>query len=370
MKRFGAIHLQRLAREGAEAEALVPVYPSKTVPNHYSIITGLYPEDHGIVANEFYDPDLKAMYRLFDRDAVENSVWYTGEPLWVTAEKQGVLTASFFWLGSEAPIGGTYPTYRIRPYDGKVASQARTAKVIEWLSLPADRRPHFITVYFPEVDSMSHSFGTFSDQSAIAAREIDRTIADLADWIRGQDLPVYLVIVSDHGMDDVEKTSFVALDDLADLSDFQVVGAGPQSYLYSKSGNRKTIAATYRKLASQARKNQFQVFLREDLPARYHLKKSKRAGDLMVLADHPNHVGIREVWERVPLLGHHGWDPEKTPTMNATFILWGPQVKPGFRLGKVSALDVRPWISQILGLTEIKGLPSKGGSIPTALQAP
>ncbi|MBI4545616.1 MAG: alkaline phosphatase family protein, partial [Gemmatimonadetes bacterium] len=143
LDRFELPNFRRVAQAGTRADALIPVFPAKTFPNHYSIATGLYPERHGLVGNEFYDPGLGATYRMRDRSAVQDGRWYGGEPIWVTAEKQGVVSAAYFWVGTEAPIQGVRPTY-YRLYNARVPNEARVDTALAWLRLPPERRPHLL----------------------------------------------------------------------------------------------------------------------------------------------------------------------------------------------------------------------------------
>src|ERR1700686_1167950 len=96
--KYGAKNLLAMATRGASApEGMIPSYPSVTFPNHYSIVTGLYPDHHGIVGNTFYDPARKQSYSYTNPKTTGDGSWYNGTPLWVLAEKQGMRAASFFW---------------------------------------------------------------------------------------------------------------------------------------------------------------------------------------------------------------------------------------------------------------------------------
>src|SRR5262249_30525925 len=147
---YQAQTLLKIAKEGVAAEALVPVYPSKTFPNHYSIITGMTADHHGIVGNEFFDPDRKELFSISDATKVDGS-WYQGVPLWNLAEHQGMVAASFFWPGSDANVQGHYPSF-YRNYDAQVSNSERVAQTLNWLRLPEKERPHFITLYFSDAD--------------------------------------------------------------------------------------------------------------------------------------------------------------------------------------------------------------------------
>ncbi len=162
--RPGAVNLRRLAARGVRAERMVPSFPSKTFPNHYTLVTGLTPEHHGIVANAMKDPWL-GTFRINDTVAVRESRWWGGEPIWVTAEKQGRRAASYFWPGSEARIGGVLPSW-YQAYDHERPRAARVRGVLDWLALPSDSAPAIITLYFSDTDDAGHRFGRASQLAA------------------------------------------------------------------------------------------------------------------------------------------------------------------------------------------------------------
>ncbi|GAB3814882.1 hypothetical protein GCM10028895_08410 [Pontibacter rugosus] len=171
--KYNAKNLQALRAQGVEAESMLPSFPSKTFPNHYTLVTGMYPASHGLINNYFYDPQRKESYSMRDRDKVEDSSWYGGVPLWVLAEQQQMLTASFYWVGSEAPVQGVRPTYWYT-YNEKIPFESRVKTVVDWLELPEEKRPHLITFYMPEVDHAGHSYGP----------EAPETKAAVLSWMR------------------------------------------------------------------------------------------------------------------------------------------------------------------------------------------
>ena len=199
-KLYGAPHLNAIAKEGASApDGMVPSYPSVTFPNHYTLVTGLYPEHHGIVAMSFYDPARKERYAFNDPKTVTDGSWYRGVPLWSLAEKQGMRAACFFWPGSEAEIAGARPSYYLK-YDDAVPDEERVDQVVDWLKLPAAKRPHFITLYFAEVDHAGHEYGPDAPETRAAVRHVDSEIGTLRSHLAKLHLPIDLIVVSDHGM--------------------------------------------------------------------------------------------------------------------------------------------------------------------------
>src|SRR5688572_3433535 len=188
--------LNRLAREGVRAKWMIPAFPTKTFPNHYTVVTGLYPQNHGVVDNNIYD--FGEIFRIDDRKRVEESRWWWGEPIWATAEKQGQIAGSYFFVGSEAKVADEYPTYW-RTYNGRVPPEMRVDKVLGWLDLPVEKRPTVITLYFSDTDDAGHEFGPDAEETRYAALNADRYIRQLAYGLaaRGLDERVNIIIVSD-----------------------------------------------------------------------------------------------------------------------------------------------------------------------------
>src|ERR1700683_4962807 len=200
-KLYGATHLQSMAARGASApDGMIPAYPSVTFPNHLTLITGLYPEHHGIVANIFYDPARQQRYAYSDSAAVQDGSWYSGVPLWSLAEQNGMRSACYFWPGSEAEIAGKRPSYYLK-FDPLVPNDQRIDQVLAWLRLPAEQRPHFITLYMAELDGAGHEFGPDSPETADAVKFVGAEIAQIIAGLDTLHLPVDLIVVADHGME-------------------------------------------------------------------------------------------------------------------------------------------------------------------------
>src|SRR5271154_5486438 len=228
-KKYDAKNLLALAGAGATApEGMIPAYPSLTFPNHYTLATGLYPEHHGIVANSFYDPERKQTYSLSNPATVTDGSWYGGTPLWVLAEQQGMRTACFFWPGSEAEIQGVRPSYYLK-YDEKVPNHERVEQVLAWLRLPEERRPHFITLYFSEVDHQGHEHGPDSAEVRAAVAVVDKEIGALSEGLAKLQLPVDVIVVADHGMATVEGDWITLSDYFSDAGAFEKI-VGPNLY--------------------------------------------------------------------------------------------------------------------------------------------
>ena len=344
-KRYQAEHLLALAAEGASAaDGMLPAYPSITFPNHYTIITGLYPEHHGLVANSFYDPARKETYSYRDSKTVGDGTWYGGTPLWVLAEQQGMRSASFFWVASEAEIQGTRPAYYLK-YDEKFPNPKRVDQVLAWLRLPPEQRPHFITLYFSDADHAGHEYGPESPQVADAVHELDDEMGRLVSGLRRLNLPVNVIIVADHGMVKVED-GVVALDEfgLKSSSFEKIVGLS----FYPKS--EADAESAYETLRGKS--NRFVVYRRADTPAGLHFDSNPRAGDPIVVATGPYSIRLSadsRMPQSVPA-GNHGYDPSRVPEMKAIFVAMGPDIVPGSTVASFENVNLYPLIAKILGL--------------------
>ena len=207
IKKYQAKHLSDLGNLGVHAKAMLPSYPSITFPNHWSLITGLYPSHHGLVDNYFYDYQKKQSYAMSKKENAEDGNWYGGTPLWALAEKQGMLSASLQWVGSASEAGRSRPTYYYH-YHEKFSPAEKVEKVMNWLKLPEEKRPHFISLYFPEVDAAGHHFGPDSKETETAVHLVDDAIGELVQKVNNLGLKnVNFVFVSDHGMIQVDGGS-------------------------------------------------------------------------------------------------------------------------------------------------------------------
>ena len=344
-KKYSATNLLRLAAEGASApQGMIPSFISVTFPNHYSIITGLYPEHHGIVANSFYDPARKQTYAADKVESVSDGSWYGGVPIWLVAEKQGMRTACFFWPTSDADVGGMHPTYYLH-YDRTTPNEQRIDQAIAWLKLPAEERPHFLTLYFADTDHIGHEYGPESPQIAETVRQVDALMGKLIADLKTLQLPVDLIVVSDHGMETVEG-NWIDLDHYADLSQFVAVG----SLLYAPT--EEAAARAYQQLRGASDK--FVVYRRADVPAYLHFNSNPRIGDPVVIPTGP--YMIRAHATESPEIvqptakGQHGFDPRQMKSMRAIFYAEGPQISPGVAVEPFENVDVYPLIAKILGL--------------------
>jgi alkaline phosphatase D len=347
-EKYGAKRLLAIGTQGASApEGMIPAYPSITFPNHYTLVTGLYPEHHGIVGNSFYDPARKQTYSYRDKNTAADGSWYGGVPLWSLAEQQGMRTACFFWPGSEAKIAGERPSFYLH-YSEKYPDDRRIDQVIAWLKLPPAQRPHFITLYYPEVDHEGHLHGPDSAQVRDAVRHMDDLMGKLEDKLNALHLPIDLIIVADHGMARVEG-DWITLDKYADLDNFTTVG----SQLYPNT--EADAEHAYQQLkAAQAG---FMVYRRANVPEELHFNSNPREGDPVIVPQGPVLIRAHAPATGKPFftpIGEHGYNPIQMTSMRAIFFAEGPDIEPGTKLKPFENVNVFPMIVKILGLNSPK----------------
>ncbi|MDJ0940311.1 MAG: ectonucleotide pyrophosphatase/phosphodiesterase [Woeseiaceae bacterium] len=341
--------LDRLADTGVVAESMRPVFPTLTFPNHYAIATGLYPAEHGIVGNRFPNWERDGWYMLSDREAVQDGSWYSGEPIWVRAEKSGMVAASYFFVGTEAYVGGIRPTYSYL-FDADVPGEARVDQVIEWLHLPDEKRPHMLTLYFEDVDDASHAHGPDAPETVAVISKVDGFIGRLLDGI--DSLPfaddVYVIVVSDHGQarySDPENA--LILDEHVDIGDAGVIQGGNYVKLYYDSPDPEFIAELCESI--NAVWEHGTAYPRSKTPAHWRVADDPRYPDVIIQPDDGHAVVTSR--DRLGWLstGAHGWPPS-APPMQATFIANGPGLPEGKRIGPIKAVDVYPFMLEILDL--------------------
>ncbi|MEO7121067.1 MAG: ectonucleotide pyrophosphatase/phosphodiesterase [Ginsengibacter sp.] len=343
--KYQAKNLLSLRQEGVEAAYMRPAFPSLTFPNHYSIVTGLYPAHHGLVDNTFYDEANKVVYSMGNPAVALDSTYYGGTPLWVLAEKDSMLAASFYWVGSEVPVQNTRPTYYYK-YSTKIGIDKRLEQVREWLQLPENTRPHFITFYFPEVDHEEHLHGIDSKEAQAAVEFVDESVGRMNAMVDSLHLPVSFIFVSDHGMTNIDTAHFIDQLPGLDTSKFIIPPGDALLHLYAK--NKDDILPAYNAMKIQAK--DFDVYLADSMPAKWHYSTSDdyyhRIGDIILIPHLPEVFNLRK---RKLTPGKHGFD-NYLPDMRATFYAWGPAFKQNFKIPAFDNVDVYPLIATILGL--------------------
>ena len=343
-------NINALAARGVRAKTMRSSFPSLTFPNHYTLVTGMRPDDHGVVNNNMEDPKIPEMkFSLGNRAAVSDERWWDeAEPVWVTAEKAGVKTATMFWPGSEAPIHGVRPTQWM-PFDAKLPNPARIAQILKWVDQPA--RPTFMTLYFDTVDHDGHEFGPDAPETTLAMAEVDARIGDLVAGLKARDLAANIVLVSDHGMANVSPDRVIRLDLVLPTESFRTISIGAIAGVEALPGQEAVLAA-----ALLQPRPHMECWRKDAIPARLHYGKNPRAPAFVCLADPGWMIGDRAPRPDFRLGGMHGYDPA-APDMAATFIAAGPAIRTGGMVPDFDNVDVYPLLMRLIG---VKALASDG----------
>ena len=348
--------LSQIVDKGIRAKQITPVFPSLTFPNHYSLVTGMYAGNHDLVSNRFRDPSWQSNYAIGNSETTTDGKWYGGNPLWLSVREQGLLSASFFWVGSDANINGHYPNYYV-PYNGSVSYESRTKQILDWLKLPEKQRPHFLTLYFSATDHAGHDYGPESEQTKDAVLQVDKLVGELAKDVAKLNLPVNFVIVSDHGMKAIENDKRVYLTDYVDTSKASFHERGAVTSIFLKD---KADIPEYK--AALAKVPHTSVFLREELPEKYHLKHNPRAGDMILLADSGAYIyplrkkPSQSKFEGKTSGGTHGYDPYTTPEMGGIFLSFGPHVVNSGMIPAIDNIHVYPYVMELLNLEQASAI--------------
>ncbi|HEX3006123.1 MAG TPA: ectonucleotide pyrophosphatase/phosphodiesterase [Bacteroidales bacterium] len=343
-------NLDKLATEGVKAHSLVPSFPSVTFPNHYTIATGLYPDHHGLVHNSFYDSTLHLSYSIGNRKVVENPRFYSGEPIWNTAERQGVKTASFFWVGSETAVNGRQPTYW-KKYDGKVSYESRIDTVVSWLRLPEEKRPRLILLYFSEPDHTGHTYGPNSNETRQVVEHMDSLIGKLTTDIKKtpQAKNIHLIIVSDHGMGAISETKNIVLDEIFPKEwCLQTEGHNPFIMINPKQGFADSIISRLEKV------QHLHAWKKEEIPAYLNYGKNSRVFPVVVLAD--SGYSLRWASKKVEKGGAHGYDINNTD-MHGIFYATGRDFKKHYPQPSFQNIQIYNLVAKLL---DIEPAPNDG----------
>jgi predicted AlkP superfamily pyrophosphatase or phosphodiesterase len=352
LDRFKPPALQRLAAEGVQTDGLIPQFPSKTYPNHYTIVTGLTPAHHGIISNNMRARDIPGEFSMSNRDVQADPRWWGGEPIWSTAGKQGRKTAAMFWPGSEVRIGGRQPTFWT-PFDDDIPNSERVKRVLDWLRLPEGERPSFLTLYFSDVDSAGHSRGPDSDEVRDAVAKVDTSIGELVAGVKAIGLSdrVHYVVVSDHGMAALSPDRMIVLDDYIDVTTADVVDWAPVLALSPNDGDVEKLYA-----ALKDQHPALEVYRSSEIPAVYGLAGHPRLPAVVGIAKEGWFItSKKEVnrWaqpDRHAPGGTHGYDA-RARSMQGLFIANGPRIRFGLKVKPFENLHVYDFMCAVLGLT-------------------
>jgi predicted AlkP superfamily pyrophosphatase or phosphodiesterase len=336
--------INKLGEEGIKAERLIPSFPTNTFPNHYSIATGLYPDHHGLINNTFPAPDLGLLYRIGDRAAIENPAFYGGEPVWVTAMKQGIITASFFWVGSEAPIAGMHPDYW-KAYSDSYTYEERIDTVIKWLSYPIEKRPGLVTLYFDEPDATSHDSGPVSNETGRVVQRLDSLIGVLRE--RLSSLPytkrINLIVLSDHGMAQLSPEKYVNIRNVVPNRMIAgIFGSNPVYLINASQGKKDSVLMLLNRTPG------IKAYKKEELPKRLNYGTHPRIPEIVVIGDSSWSVGTRADASSYTG-GTHGYDIANSD-MNAIFYATGPAFKKGRTIESMDNTDIYNIVCRILDI--------------------
>lgn len=332
--------LNSLIAQGVSPQYMNPSFPSVTFPNHFTLVTGLYPESHGVVGNTFWDPDLEEEFYYTHPDVSMRPKWWNAEPLWLTAEKAGVKSAIHMWPGSEAHIGEMEPTY-VDKYDGTEALPRKVDRVLELLDLPgvedesqSSERPQFIAAYVPDVDRDGHKYGPNSTEIRNTISAADNLVAGIINGVKSRNLTnvVNIVVVSDHGMATTSNERLIQLDDLIDLNLVDHLDGWPSRGIRPKRPEDLAVLQAQLEKVAPEYVHAFELYTRETMPERYHFTNNDRIAPLWVIpktgwaiVERPEFdvESAHKTGKIYHPRGIHGYDHEH-PLMRAIFIARGP----------------------------------------------
>lgn len=345
-------NLQRLMREGVTAKGLVPAFPSNTFPNHYSIVTGLYPARHGIINNTMFEPASGLFFRYNQGASASQSQWWRGEPIWATAIKQGGLGGAWFWPGSEAEIGGVRPSVW-QTFDATLTFETRLDSLVAWLDRSRHAAPVVATFYLEEINSIGHKFGPGSPELAAAIKIADERIGRMQARLQAAGIAANLVVVSDHGMTPISPERIILLDEFLDPAEVQVDFDGPVAGLRPLRGDEAGL------LRALARMQHAKVYRAADLPARFQMRDNSRIPPVWIVPEEGWEIYFRTRFESYRASfnkGDHGYDPA-FPSMHGIFIAHGPAFRRGVEVPATENIHIYNLLCAAL---HIKPAPNDG----------
>lgn len=365
---FKPPHLSAFIKKGTQATSLIPSFPTKTFPNHYTIATGMYPDNHGLLANTFYSYDKDATYRIRDRDKVTDGDYYKGTPIWIQANNHGMVTASYFFVGTEANIQDKHPTYYYN-YDGKTTNQERVKQAAQWLGMPAKQRPHLITLYFSDLDDTGHKYGPNNEAKIKESLfKLDTALGDLFKKVDQTGLPVNIVIVSDHGMREIPTHKLIPTEKIKNDSLYTTIDNGVIMSIHPK--DLKNTTAILAQLKSK--EEHFQVYTTAQAPHFEYIPKNKDWGPIQVIPDTGYYFSNQNAIERKKksnqhIAGYHGFSPE-IKEMHGILYAQGPNIKNNFTHPSVKNIHIYPLLCELLDIPTPKDIDGNIEKIKTILK--
>ncbi|XP_018775437.2 ectonucleotide pyrophosphatase/phosphodiesterase family member 3 [Serinus canaria] len=345
-------NIEKLKTCGTHSKYMRAVYPTKTFPNHYTIVTGLYPESHGIIDNNMYDVNLNAHFSISGEEKFKPA-WWKGQPVWLTAMSQNLKAGTFFWPGSDVPIGGTYPTlYKI--YNGSIPYEERVSGILKWLDNAQPERPDIYTLYIEEPDSSGHSFGPVSAGVIKALQAADKAVEMLMDGLKQRNLHkcVNLIVLADHGM---EKTFCKKLEYMTNYFkevDFYLY-AGPAARIRAKNVPKDYFTfdseGIVKNLTCRRSPQHFKPYLTPDLPKRFHYANNIRIDKVHLLVER-QWLAVRDKSYTFCDGGNHGYNNE-FKSMEAIFLAYGPSFKEKTEVDAFENIEVYNLMCDLLRIT-------------------
>lgn len=358
-------NLEKIKNDGVSAISLRPVFPSKTFPNHISIVTGMYAENHGIISNSFVNFEKNYWYRMSDTISTRDSKWYLGEAFWETAERQGIKTASYFWPGSELSLEHRHPSYR-EFYEHERPYAQRVEGVINWLKLPYEERPHFITLYFDDTDTYGHKFGTNSSEVNKAIMRLDSIAAMLIKGLADMGLKdsVNVIFLADHGMTDISEEKVVNIENMIKENNCRFMDDGPLMQVEPPAGS---LMEVYEIL--QRNESHYKVYLKKDIPEYFHYNKNPLTFSILLAADIGWSLTRNKKSNYGMAGGNHGYDNNHLD-MHGIFIADGPAFKNNYQTGTLWNIDIYPMLCKIFNIYPRTNIDGKLERIEFILEGP
>ena len=349
VEKYNPPNLNLFIKNGVKSESLIPSFPTKTFPNHYTIATGLYPDKHGIIGNIFYDYKKDTLFNKRNPGMAEDGSFYGGSPIWVEANKSNIVTASYFFVGTEAEIQGIRPTYYY-PFDSSVKNDEKVNQVIKWLNLNERHRPHFITLYFNDLDKIGHRFGINDKELKKSLLELDKNLGNLFKGVSETGLPVNIIIVSDHGMGNQSTDKIIPIDSIKNDDLFMTIEEGTIVNIHPKKGIETDSILAYLK----QKEENFKAYKTEDTPGFEYKPQNKNWGEILLIPDYEYHFWNQRrkdalIEEGVKTFGVHGYD-SKYKEMHGIFYANGPAFKVGYEIHSIKNIHIYPLMCKILGL--------------------
>ncbi len=344
-------NLRGLMDLGVRAEGLIASFPTKTFPNHYTLVTGLYPGHHGVVGNAMRDPRSRRLFTMSKREEVSDPMWWGGEPIWVAVQRAGGRAAAMFWPGSEAPIRGVRPSHWM-PYRHEMPNDDRVDRVLAWLDLPPAERPSFLTLYFSDVDGAGHSFGPDSPELVRALESVDASLGRLRRGLekRGLAASMNIIVTADHGMAETSRQRVIFIDDFLTPADGELVDLNPTLALWPRPGREEDV---YRKLV--AAHPRLTVFRRSETPEHWHYRDHERIAPIVGVADEGwslmRKASVSDTFARSVrrVGGSHGYDPS-VKSMHALFVATGPAFRSSAVVPPFENVHVYELMCRVLGV--------------------